>query len=149
MRPFIRSITALAFALLVMTAGSSAALASNGAETGRSETHEAWCFDDVVLQYCFEVDGTFRYTATPNGRELVHMNFRNRTTVYENGVVVGTSDVRSIDQTVYVDGGQYSTKSIVRTKASFGDQVCTSTTVFKMVDYEIVVDRSNGPGCIG
>ena len=148
MRSALRSIGAIVFALLDMTAGSSAALAAgDGAETGRYTIDDAWCFDDVVLQYCFEVDGFVRYTATPDGRELATIHVRNRTVVYENDVVVGTSDVRSIDKSVYEDGGQVSTQSIVKTRATFGEQTCVSTVVFKMVDYEVVVDTWNGPDC--
>ena len=148
MRSLFRSLGAVVFALLVMTAGSSAALASgDGAETGRYTIDDEWCFDDVVLQYCFDVDGFVRYTATPDGRELATMNVRNRTVVFENGVVVGSSDVRSIDTSVYEDGAQVRTQSVVKTRVSFGDQTCVSTLVFKMVDYEVIVDRWNGPDC--
>ena len=148
MRSLLRSLSAVAFALLVLTAGSSAALASSGsAETGRSTFDDEWCFDDVVLQYCFDVEGFVRYTATPDGRERVSIHSVNRTVVYEDGVVVGSSDVRSIDSSLYEDGGQVRTQSIVRTQASFGDQTCVTAVVFKMVDYEVVVDRWNGPDC--
>jgi hypothetical protein len=147
MRSFFRAVAASILALYVLGAASTAVLAATPAETGRYSIDDEWCFQDVVLRYCFDFDGFVSYVALPDGRERVTIQARETTVVTRDGAVVGETREVSIDKTLFVDGGLSDMHTVTHAQASFDDQTCTYTAVLKIGDYEVVLDQWNGPGC--
>ena len=150
MRSIVRSaVTAGLFAVLALVAGSASFAPSvSAAETGRYSLDDAWCFDDGLDHYCTEIDGWFRYTVTPDGRERVTINSRQHIVVTRDGVLIGESTKVTADRTIYLDGGLFSLHSNVHTKVDYIDQECVSGIVLRMTNYGEVVDfRFTGPEC--
>jgi hypothetical protein len=147
MRSYLRAVAGSLLALVALGAGSTAVLAATPAETGRDSIDDEWCFQDVVLRYCFDFDGFVSYVALPDGRERVTIRARETTVVTHDGAVVGESREVSIDKSLYVDGGLSDMHVVTHAQASFDDQTCTYTAVLRIDDYEVVLDQWNGPGC--
>jgi hypothetical protein len=145
-----------ALALLVLVGSTGAALASppteeaataSGASRETYDLADAWCFDDVVLQYCTEVEGRFQVISTPNGREAAKVPLLERVTVYRDGVEIGSYDTRTHDRTVFLDGGILSMHIGERTTATYDGQTCVTLADFRMVDDEVVLDRFGPTRC--
>ena len=91
MRSLFRFVAPVIAAGAIVLAGSTAALAA----TSKTDSLDAnWCFDDVVVLYCFDVTGTVKYVDGKAGSSVtVHQ--RTVTTYYEGGVYAGES--RSVE----------------------------------------------------
>ncbi len=149
MRSTLRSaVTAGLFAVLALVAGSASFAPSvSAAETGRFEIDDSWCFQDVVLRYCFEIDGALHYVTTPDGRERATIVARQTTVITSDGVFVGRSREASLSRSLYVDGGRSDHFEVSHTKSTYGDETCVITAVLRITDFELVLDHWNGPGC--
>lgn len=149
MRSTIRSAaTAGLFAVLALVAGSASFAPSvSAAETGRFEIDDTWCFQDVVLRYCFEIDGSLHWVTTPDGRERATIQARQTTVITNDGAFVGRSREVSLSQSLYVDGGQSDHFEVSHTSSTYGDETCVITAVLRITDFELVLDHWKGPGC--
>jgi hypothetical protein len=147
MRSSLRSLlSAAALAVAALLVAASAVFAST-ASPGRFTVDDAWCFDDVVLQYCFDQHYTVQFVDFADGDGWVKITGRATTDIYRDGVLVGTSRTVSNDRSVYVDGGQANLHTVEHTRSSFDGETCVITTVLRITDFEVVLDKWNGPGC--
>ena len=152
MRTLVRSLIATAaLAALVLGTGASTALAASSpgpAQTVRYDFDADWCFDDVVALYCTTMNATLLVTATPDGRELASIHVVQDVVITApNGASLGGYRTVSLDRTVFASGGQDKTFTVEHTRASGPWGRCVSTAVYKVVDYEIQMDKLNGPLC--
>lgn len=154
MRTLFRTIAAIAvLTALVLGSAASTVLAASPSGTSatvdRYEYDDAWCFDQGPWTDCSVVNGTLAVTTTPDGRDIARINFRMLVRSYDpSGVQIGTTRTVSFDRTVFADGGQDETFSVTHTRAVGDFGTCVSTYLFKIVDYELQLDRFTGPGCI-
>jgi hypothetical protein len=147
MRSPLRSfLSASVLALAALLVAASATFAGN-ASPGRFTVDDEWCFDDVVLQYCFDQQYTVTFVDFSDGDGWVRITGREETDVYRDGALVGTTRTVSNDRAVYVDGGQAHLQSVVHTRSSYDGQSCVVTNVLKITEFEVVLDHSNGPSC--
>ena len=149
MRSILRStMTAGLFAVLTLVAGSAGfAPSASAAEPGRFQIDDAWCFQDVDLRYCFEIDGSLHWVSTPDGRERATIQTRQTTVITDDGAFVGRSRVVGLSRSLYVDGGQSDHFDVSHTISTYGDETCVITAVLRITDFEVVLDHWNGPGC--
>jgi hypothetical protein len=133
--------------LLVASAVPAAFAAGSPAENGRYTFGDDYCWSGGSWTYCFEQEGSSQFVITPDGREMANTVFRQRTLAYHDGQLVGESSEISFDRSVWEDGGLGTFHVVEHTKAEWDGQTCVLTTVLKKIDYEIVVDHWNGPGC--
>ena len=143
MRPIARLLAPLLAAATIALAGASPALAASGnaASPWSYDLHAEWCFDDAPgYLYCFDVEGKAQFVDNVAGSSVT-ITERFHTTVFEDGAVVGESTVVSLDRGVYQADGTVTTQAVSHTRATFGDQTCRVSVVFRMADYELVVDR--------
>lgn len=153
MRSLVRSLFAsAAIAALVIGAGASTVLAAGPAGTSASvqryDFDDAWCFDYGDTYDCTVVDATLLVTATPDGREHGRIHFRQSVESFAaDGTQIGSSRTVAFDRTVFADGGQDSTFSVSHTRAVGDGWTCVSTYLLKIVDYELQLERTNGPLC--
>jgi len=97
----------LAVAALVLGGSSSALAASGNAASAYSwNLDAAWCFDDLVQQYCFDISGQAHFV-DKGDRGSVVTNERFRTVVLKDGVKVGESTQVSMDRFVIRADGTY------------------------------------------
>ena len=150
MRSTLRSAAAAGlFAVLALVAGSASFAPSvSAAETGRYSLDDSWCFDGGLDQYCTDIVGTMRWVVMPDGRERVTINARQRIVVTRDGVLIGESTTVRTDHSVYLEGGLFSLRTNVHTKADYIDQWCVSGAVLRMTNYGEIFDfRMTGPDC--
>lgn len=107
---------------------------------------EAWCFDDVVLVYCFDIDGVVHFTTTPDGRELASITQREDVVIYQGGEVYGSYRTMTHDTFSYGED-RVTFQAVGHTRSTSGDLTCVSTVVLRIADYEIVVDHTTAPAC--
>ena len=140
-----------AVAALVLGTGASTALAAGAsapASVARYEFDDAWCFDFGVQLDCTVTDGTLIVTATPDGREIARILFRETVTSYDpSGVQIGTFTMSSFDRTVFADGGQDSTFTVSRYRGSGPYDSCHGGYLLRVVDDEVQVEHFYGPHC--
>jgi hypothetical protein len=147
MRSPLRSILASSIvAVALLAIGTTSALAGN-ATPGRYTFGDAWCFDDVVLQYCFDNQHTLQVVEFADGDSFARISSRERTVVYRNGAVVAESLEISNDRSVFLDGGLASMHTVSHVRYAGDGVTCSSTYLLKITDYELQIDRWNGPGC--
>ncbi len=152
MRHIARILTPI-FAIAAITlAGASSALAASpdgaASSNGAASTQDlaaSWCFDDVVIQYCFDISGKARYVDNA-GRSSVVVTERFRTVAYQDGVQVGESVVVSLDKFSMGADGSYTVQQVSHTKTRAGDERCSIQVVWRQSDFETVVDHWSG-GC--
>jgi hypothetical protein len=142
--------TAVLSALLLGSAVSTTLAASpsaNGASVARYDFDDAWCFDYGPWYDCSTVDATLFVTITPNGRDLALIHFREVTRSFDpSGVEIGSSRTVIFDRYLTAEG-QDETFSVSHTRAQGDFGTCVSTYLFKIVDFDLVFERLNGPGC--
>jgi len=144
------AVTAAIGALVLGGASTALAAAPNGsaASVARYEFDDEWCFDYGTSYDCSVVDGTLFVTTTPDGRDIARITFRELVKSYTpDGTQIGSTRIVAFDRTVFADGGQDQTFSVTHTRATGDFGTCISTYQFKIVDYEVLVDRYLGPGC--
>ncbi len=152
MRTILRTLaTSAAVAVLLLGTAATALAGSptgNGATVERYDFDSEWCFDQGPWVDCTVVDAALFVTSTPDGRDIARITFRQVVTSYDpSGAEIGSSRTVSFDRTVFSDGGQDSTFSVSHTRAVGDFGTCVSTYLFKVVDYELEIDRYTGPGC--
>jgi hypothetical protein len=151
MRTILRALIVSATLGLVI-AGPSAALAASPSDTGawveRYDFDTAWCFDYGTTYDCTTVDAALFVTTTPGGRDIARITYREIVTTFDQaGLEIGQQRTVSFDRTVFADGGQDSSFSVSHTRAVGEYGTCVTTYLFKVVDYELQLDRYTGPGC--
>lgn len=148
MRSIIRSLAAgtLLAGLILGSTSATAFAAGAGASTSTYAIDEAWCFDDVVQVYCFDIDGVVHFTATPDGQELGVITEREDVVIYRGGEVIGAYRTVTHDTFIYSDD-RFELQSVGHTRSVDGDLTCVSTVVLRIADYELVVDHATAPAC--
>ena len=147
MRKLIRIVAPVVAALAIALGGASAALAQSGsaAVPYSWDLDAQWCFDDVVLQYCFDVDGKAQFVDTRD-RSTVTTTHRMHTVISSGSVVVGESTVITTERFVFGVDGTYTQQLVQLTRSSYGDEVCRIALVWRQADFGTVVDHWSG-GC--
>jgi hypothetical protein len=147
MRSLVRIVApVLAVSALLLGGGSSALAASDNAATTYSrDLDAAWCFDDVVQQYCFDVSGQAHFVQKGD-RESVVTNERFHTVVLKDGVQVGESTQVSMDRFAVSADGTYVQQTVQHVRSVTGDETCSIQIVWRQADFETVVDHWSG-GC--
>jgi hypothetical protein len=131
--------TGVLLAATLLGAGASAVLAAP-AETVRYDFGDTWCFDDVVYTYCSDSDAFLQVVITQDGtsRAVIHHTISTDITD-ASGAYVGSYTVRS--QSISTYGDDRTASLDVEHVRSVGDLTCTSSTVLKIVDFELTLDR--------
>jgi outer membrane protein assembly factor BamB len=138
MRRFFRIVAPVAAAAMMVLAGSSTAFAAAAPTAISLDDH--WCFDDAGTLYCFDIDGTMRFNDNTAGQSVsIHRTVR--TTVYEDGQVVGTSKSVAMERETVRPDGTVIVKTGIHTRAVNGDDSCNYSLVLRLVDDEAVVDH--------
>lgn len=148
----LRAIAAILAAAAFALGGSGSALASSSpapAAVDRYVFDDAWCFDFGATSNCTVSHGLLTVTATPDGREIGRINYREVVTTYDDATwtQIGSSRTNSFDRTVFADGGQDGTFSVSHTRAVGDFGSCVITYLLRIVDYELQFERYAGPGC--
>ena len=148
MRSLIRLVAPVVATLAIALAGASSALAASPNGSSYSwDLDAAWCHDDVVLVYCFDVSGKAQFVVNSR-KESVVTNERFHTVIYKDGVQVGESTEVSLDKFSIRPDGTYVQQEVVHTRSVYGDEVCSIQIVWRQADFETVVDHWSG-GCTG
>jgi hypothetical protein len=147
MRQLIRIVAPVLAALAIVLGGASSALAASGnaAVPYSWDLDAEWCFDDVVLQYCFDVEGKAQFVDTRD-RSSVSTTQRVHTVISRDGAVIGESTVLTHDRFVFAADGTYTQQLVELTRASYEGQVCRIAIVWRQAEFETVVDHWSG-GC--
>jgi hypothetical protein len=152
MRTFARTLAATAaLSVLLLGLAVSTALAAsptgNGATVTSYDFDEEWCFDYGDGYDCSVVDATLFVATVPDGRDILRIHFRELTKSFDaSGVQIGTSRVAAFQRSVYADDTDQSF-SVTHTRAAGDWGTCVSTYLFKIVDFQVQMDKYTGPGC--
>lgn len=150
MRLFARLLAATMIVASIALAGASSVLAADASANGAVSMplDDSWCFTSPYggPTYCNEVDGKVTFVDSASGSGLT-VNQRVHTVVYENGVVIGEYTDTSLLHSTFSEDGTYAVQDVTHTRASFDGQRCTFTTVFRLADFEVVVDHVSGVVC--
>lgn len=152
MRTFARTLaaTAVLSALLLGTAVSTTLAASptgNSATVTRYDFDDAWCFDYGDRYDCSVVDATLFVTTVPDGRDILRITFRELIESFDaSGVQIGITRVNSFQRSVYADDTDQNF-SVTHTRAVGDWGSCVSTYLFKIVDFQVQMDKYTGPVC--
>jgi hypothetical protein len=145
-------LAAAAIAATALTGSASVAAASSDNLPSFSERYEfddAWCFDDGDVTDCTvqHVSAVIQYKSS--GDASLRLSERQSITTTDNatGLQVGSLKLSSVDKTLYEDGFQSKTFTVSHVRYDGPLGRCISTYQFKMVDYEVQVDRYLGAGC--
>jgi hypothetical protein len=133
-------LAAVTLAALAIIGTTSAALA---AETTKFTVHDAWTFDDVALRYEFDMEHSVKFIDYADGDGRVVIKSTEHTDVYEGDQLVAVIDEVSKDKTAFVDGGQMNVTQKVKSIAVADGEECVYTATLRIVDFEVVVDRSD------
>jgi len=139
MRSLFRFVAPVIAAGAIVLAGSSAALAA--ATPTSASLDDAWCFDDVVVTYCFDVEGTVKFLDNQAGSSVT-VHERTITTFYQSGVYAGESRSVEMFRGVFQNDGTVVLQSKINTKSTAFGEDCRYRMVLKIVDYEAVVDHT-------
>ena len=124
------------------------ARAAEPAQAVRYVFDDEWCFDYGATYDCTVQRGALIVTVLPDGREIGRITFRQVVTSYDAaGNQIGQVRTTSFDKTVFADGGQDKTFSVSHVRAEGDWGSCTYTYLFKVVDYELQMDKYVGPDC--
>ena len=134
------SLATFALAALAIFGTTSAALA---AETSKTTVHDVWTFDDVVLRYEFDMEHSIKFIDYADGDGRVVIKSTEHTKVYQGDQLVAVIDASSKDKTVFIDGGQTNVTQKVKSIAVADGEQCVYTATLRIVDFEVVVDRSD------
>ena len=146
MRSLIRIVAPLVAVLAIALGGASSALAASPSGSSYSwDLDAAWCHDDVVLVYCFDVSGKAQFVANGH-KESVVTNERFHTVIFKDGVQVGESTEASLDKFSIGLDGTYIQQEVVHTRSVYGEEVCSIQIVWRQAEFETVVDHWSG-GC--
>lgn len=139
MRSLARALlTGAALALIAVAGSSSAVLAGD-----KYTVQDAWCFDDVVYQYCFDNEYTVKVVELKDGDGIVKISGRQHTEVFQAGQLVGVIDEVTKDRSVYVDGGLADMTVKEKESITHDGETCVYKAMLKISDYEVTLDRSS------
>ena len=115
----------------------------------RYEFHDAWCFDYGDVTDCTVQDGTAVIQYKSSGDASLRLNVKEviKTTDNATGVQVGSTRTSSVEKTLYEDGFRSRTFTVRHTRYDGPEGTCISTYQVKVVEFDVIVDRFNGPGC--
>jgi hypothetical protein len=133
----------LAAAAIALAGGAPAVLADseNAAQPWSLDLRAEWCFDDSPgYLYCFDVKGKAQFVDNKAGSSVT-ITERNHTVVSKDGVVVGEDTTVSLLRGVYQEDGTVVTQERVHTRATFGDESCQYSSIYRIVDFELVLDH--------
>lgn len=112
------------------------------------DVDDEWCVDHGTTYDCTVVQAILIVTSGPDGRDIAHLTYRQVVTSFgADGAQIGHPRAMSMDRTVFVGGGQDVTFSVSHTRTASEVDSCVSTSLFKIVAGDLVVDRYAGPGC--
>lgn len=135
----------LAATALALTLGAPV-LAAPGASASPSvvDLSAEWCFQDGAggYQYCFDVDGRAVFLDNQAGSSVT-ITARDRTVVTKDGVLVGESTENHLIRGVYQADGTVTTQDVVIARSEFHGERCTYQAVFRIADYQLVVDNAH------
>jgi hypothetical protein len=140
----------VAVTALVGSSGSLLAASGNGnAEPWRYPFAWDYCWNGGgPTEYCFDMNGQMVVTEFADGSSFATITSRQTTVIKENGVVVGQVAETQVDKSKFDGFGQVYLQSIAHTRSTTADgEKCVITSVLKIVDFQVVVDAWNGPGC--
>ncbi|MFL5749341.1 MAG: hypothetical protein ACJ767_01855 [Chloroflexota bacterium] len=145
-------LAAAAMAATALTGSASVAAASSDNMPSFSERYQfddAWCFDYGDVTDCTDQHVTMVVQFKSSGDATLRLNLREaiKTTDNATGVPVGSTRLSSVEKTLYEDGFQSRTFTVRHTRYDGPEGTCISTYQVKVVDFDVVVDRFNGPGC--
>lgn len=128
----------LALAALGPTAPASLAAP---ADVDRYEFDATWCFDDVTRRYCFETDGFMHLVDTDAGRESATIHHRQRAVITGPDGYEASYTTLTHDRFIAAPDGSFRVHTVGHVRSSDGTTRCGSTTILRIVDYEVVIDR--------
>jgi len=134
---------ALVALLSVLSFGASPALAGsgNGGEKTTYNLDDAWCFQDAEL-ICTEIEGTFTIVVKPDGREIGTTRMRTHVVFSSDGVITAEYTTTTKMKSIYRPDGTFESTLKERTRWTDGAEVCITKIVFKIVDFDILIDRT-------
>ena len=138
MRNPFRFLAPVIAAAAIILGGASSALAAASPSSASLDAN--WCFQDISIEYCFDVTGTVHYLDTKSGSS-VDIHEITRTTVFESGQLVGEAMSVTADRGEFQADGTVVFQSRIHTRSTSGDGTCTYKMVLRLVDYEAVVYR--------
>lgn len=115
----------------------------------RYEFEDAWCLDygDVTDCTVQHVTAVAQYKSS--GDATLRLNERQSITTTDDatGLQVGSQKLSSVEKTLYEDGFRSRTFTVRHTRYEGPLGTCISTYQVKVVEFDVIVDRFNGPGC--
>jgi hypothetical protein len=150
MRTFFRSVLAGAVLASLLVTGAAGTALGNTQNVRASDGYaidEEWCFEDVTLTYCFDIEGMVRFVSTAPGKSIVNIQERQNVVIYEDDSIVGSYRTTTFDQLQMDDEGLFTVQSVGHTRSVDGDVTCVSTVVMRIADYQVVVDKASVPNC--
>jgi len=139
MRYVIRSVVAIAAALLIALAGASSAMAASPTNY-RVAFDEQWCSGDADFMTCFDRNGHFQLVDNGN-TSTVLITQKLRAVHYEQGVEVAQDTQVTSSRFAERADGTYVTHEVSHTQVRDGDFKCSFGSVFRQVDFDVVVDH--------
>jgi hypothetical protein len=145
-------LAAAAIAATALAGSASVAAASSDNLPSFSERYEfddAWCFDygDVTDCTVQHVTAVAQYKS--GGDASLRLNVRQATKTTDNatGTQVGSMRISSVEKTLFEDGFRSRTFTVRHTRYDGPLGTCISTYQVKVIEFDVIVDRFNGPGC--
>ena len=139
--PRVRSLFTAALLGLAVLGGSAVAVSAASSTHDGFPIQESWCFDDGLLTYCTEIEGTVKVVFGPNGSERSQTSLVSHVVITDDaGAYVGEYTSRVHDQFRFDFEGGMTIKSLERIHSFDGDLTCTSAIKVFVKDYEVKVD---------
>ena len=136
-----RSLLSGTFLALAVLGGSAVAVSAASTTHETFPIQESWCFDDGLLTYCTEIDGTFKVVLDPQGGERSLTSLVQHVVITDDaGAYVGEYTSRVHDQFRFDFEGGMTIKSLERIHSFDGELTCTSAIKVFIKDYEVKVD---------
>ena len=136
MRKLFRLVAPVIAATAIALGSGSAALA---AATPTSLPLDAnWCFQDGIVEYCFDVDGRVQFLDNKVGSSVT-VHEITRTTYYVSGQYAGESKSVEMLRGVFQADGTAVMQSAVHTRSTAYGEGCSYHMVLRLADYEAVV----------
>ena len=139
--PRVRSLFTSALLTLAVLGGSAVAVSAASSTHDGFPIQESWCFDDGLLTYCNEIEGTVKVVFGPNGSERSQTRLVQHVVITDDaGAYVGEYTSRVHDQFRFDFEGGMTIKSLEKIHSFDGELTCTSAIKVFIKDYEIKVD---------
>ena len=139
--PRVRSLFTSAPLTIAVLGGSAVAVSAASSTHDGFPIHESWCFDDGLLTYCTEIEGTVKVVFGPNGSERSQTRLVQHVVITDDaGAYVGEYTSRVHDQFRFDFEGGMTIKSLEKIHSFDGELTCTSAIKVFIKDFEIKVD---------